>query len=43
MVKKGDKAVYNFVQNDNKQCLTVLFTINAIGMLAPPMIIFKYE
>lgn len=40
LVKKGDKAVYNFIHNDNKECLTVLFTANAAGTLAPPMILF---
>ncbi|XP_018369512.1 PREDICTED: tigger transposable element-derived protein 1-like [Trachymyrmex cornetzi] len=43
LVKKGDKAVYNFTQNDEKECLTVLFMTNAMGTLVPPMIIFPYE
>lgn len=43
LVKKGDKAVYNFTQNDEKECLTVLFNLNAAGQLAPPMIVFPYE
>ncbi|XP_039314369.1 tigger transposable element-derived protein 1-like [Solenopsis invicta] len=43
LVKKGDKAVYNFTQNDEKECLTVLFTTNAMGALVSPMIVFPYE
>ena len=43
IVKKGNKAVNSFVQNDEKECLTVLFTTNARGTLAPPMILFPYE
>jgi len=43
LVRKGDKAVYNFTQNDEKKCLTVLFMTNATGALVPPMIVFPYE
>lgn len=43
MVRKGDKTVYNFTQNDEKECLAVLFMANAAGALVPPMIIFPYE
>ncbi|TGZ48732.1 Tigger transposable element-derived-like protein [Temnothorax longispinosus] len=43
LVKKGDKAVYNFINNDDKECLTVLFTASAAGAMAPPMILFTYE
>ena len=43
LVKKGDKAVYNFTQNDEKERLMVLFMTNAVGTLVPPMIIFPYE
>ncbi|XP_071640828.1 uncharacterized protein [Temnothorax longispinosus] len=43
LTKKGDKAVYNYVQNDEKECLTVLFMTNANGDLVPPMIVFAYE
>lgn len=31
--KKRDKAVYTFTQNDEKECLTVLFTASASGLL----------
>ncbi|RLU20864.1 hypothetical protein DMN91_007478 [Ooceraea biroi] len=43
LVRKGDKAIYNFTQNDEKECLTVLFMTNASGTLAPPMIVFPYK
>ncbi|XP_067215467.1 uncharacterized protein [Linepithema humile] len=43
LVRKGDKAVYNFTQNDEKECLTVLFMTNATGALVSPMIVFPYE
>lgn len=43
LVKKGDKAVYNFTQNDEKECLIVLFMTNAMGALVSPMIVFPYE
>lgn len=43
LAKRGDKAVYNFTQNDDKECLTVLFMTNANGQLPPPMIVFSYE
>jgi len=43
LVRKGDKAVYSFTQNDEKECLTVLFMTNATGALVPPMIVFSYE
>lgn len=42
-VKKGQKQVYTITGNDEKECLTVLFTANAAGELAPPMIVFSYE
>ncbi|KAJ8909255.1 hypothetical protein NQ315_010869 [Exocentrus adspersus] len=34
---------YQKVNADEKECLTVLMTGNAAGIVAPPMIIFKYE
>ena len=43
MVRTGEKAVYSHVANDDKECITVLLTVNAAGMVAPPMIVFKYE
>lgn len=43
LVRKGDKTTYNFISNDDKECLTCLMTANADGMLLPPMIMFSYE
>ncbi|XP_050499973.1 uncharacterized protein LOC126880248 isoform X2 [Diabrotica virgifera virgifera] len=46
LARKGDKTVYQQVNPDEKECLTVLagcLTGNAAGKLAPPMVIFKYE
>ncbi|XP_011687067.1 PREDICTED: uncharacterized protein LOC105449508 [Wasmannia auropunctata] len=31
------------MQNDEKECLTVLFMTNATGALIPPMIVFPYQ
>lgn len=41
-VKKGDKAIYKFVNNDEKECLTTLFMVNAKGMLGP-LVLFSYK
>ena len=43
LVKKGDKTVYNVINNNDKECLTCLITANAAGALLPPMIMFNYE
>lgn len=43
LTKKGDKNVYNAGTNDDKENLTVLVTANAAGVLAPPLVVFKYE
>ncbi|KAJ8941959.1 hypothetical protein NQ314_010178 [Rhamnusium bicolor] len=43
LVRKGDKTAYNFINNDEKECLTTLITANAAGMLVPPMVMFNYE
>lgn len=43
LAKKGTKAVYNYANSDEKECLTTLITGNACGQLAPPMVIFAYE
>jgi len=42
-VKKGEKCVYNIIQNDDKECLTTLFVASASGDLAPPLVIFSYK
>ena len=43
IVEKEEKAMYNFVHKDEKECLTALFTLSATGVLAPSMIIFPYK
>lgn len=44
LVAKGDRAVDGYIFNeDNKECLTVLFMTNAKGDLPPPMVVFPYE
>ena len=43
LTRKGDKAVYSFVQNDEKECLTVLFTVNAAGMMLPSFVLLFYQ
>lgn len=42
-VRKGEKTVYNFINNDEKECLTTLICGNARGMLAPPMVMFSFK
>ncbi|KAL0102680.1 hypothetical protein PUN28_018176 [Cardiocondyla obscurior] len=32
-----------FINNDEKECLTTLFCGNAIGKIAPPMVIFSFK
>ncbi|CAB0015846.1 unnamed protein product [Nesidiocoris tenuis] len=43
LAPKGAKNVYLTVNNDEKGCVTVLLTANALGEIAPPMVVFKYE
>ncbi|XP_077268790.1 uncharacterized protein LOC143900891 [Temnothorax americanus] len=43
LVKKGDKTVYNFINNDEKECLTTLICGSASGKIASPMVIFSYK
>lgn len=40
---KGNKNVYNIVNNNEKESLTVLMAGNASGQLAPPLILFSYQ
>ncbi len=40
---KGDKTVYKYAANGEKECVTILVTANAAGKKAPPMIVYKYE
>lgn len=43
LVKKGEKAVYNFVNNDEKDCFTTFITSNAADQLPPPMIVYSFK
>ncbi|KMQ88832.1 tigger transposable element-derived protein 6-like protein, partial [Lasius niger] len=41
LVKKGEKTVYNFINSNEKECITTLMTGNAAGELFPPMIMIS--
>ncbi|KAF6217229.1 hypothetical protein GE061_001583 [Apolygus lucorum] len=43
LAQKGNKTIYQHVNNDEKECITVLVTANAAGQFAPPLLVFKYE
>ncbi|TGZ32087.1 Tigger transposable element-derived protein 6-like protein [Temnothorax longispinosus] len=43
LARKGSKSVYKVVHGDEKESLTVLFIVNAEGIMLPPMILFWYE
>lgn len=43
MAKKGNKTVYQQVNPDEKECLTVLVTGSAAGAVPPPTVLFKYK
>lgn len=43
IVKKGAKSVYTVVSGDEKECLTVLFMVNAAGSMVPPMVLHAYK
>ncbi|XP_015113538.1 uncharacterized protein LOC107038782 [Diachasma alloeum] len=43
LVRKGDRTDFSFAHNHVDECATSLFTANAAGTLAPPMIVFKQE
>ncbi|XP_030751725.1 jerky protein homolog-like [Sitophilus oryzae] len=43
LAPKGDKSVYQQVNSDEKECLTVLVTGNAAGQIPPPMVVFRYD
>lgn len=40
LAPKGSKNVYNIVDNNEKENVTVLITANAEGTIAPPMVLF---
>lgn len=43
LVRKSSKMVYNFVNNDDKECLTALIGGNAAGNLMPSMVVYSYQ
>lgn len=43
MAKKGDKTVYSFITNDEKECLTALIMCNSKGELPPPLVMYSYK
>ncbi|XP_020294258.1 uncharacterized protein LOC109859930 [Pseudomyrmex gracilis] len=43
LAEKRSKNIYNIVNNNEKQNVTVLVTANAAGQLAPTMVVFAYK
>lgn len=43
LARRGSKTVYKVVHDDEKESITVLFTVNAKGTLLPPFILYWYE
>lgn len=43
LARKGEKLVYSFVHNDEKECITTLFAGSASGKQPPPMVIYSYQ
>ena len=43
LAKKGCKTVYQQVNPDEKECVTVLLTGSASGIVAPTVVLFKYK
>lgn len=43
LARRGCKAVYKVVAGDDKESLTVLFTVSAAGIMLPPLILYWYE
>lgn len=43
LAPKGEKSIYLSVNNDEKECLTVLISTNGCEDMAPPMIVFRYN
>ena len=41
--RKGSKSVHNVVTGNDKNTISVLFTITGAGEMAPPMISFSYQ
>lgn len=43
LARRGQKAVYNRSENDEKECVTALLGGNAAGMQTPPMLVYPYK
>ena len=43
LARKGSRAVYKVVAGNEKESITVLFTVNADGIMLPPFLLFWYE
>ena len=43
LVERGSKNVYGIVNNNEKEAISVLITANAVGQLAPPMVLMPYK
>ncbi|XP_071578860.1 uncharacterized protein [Temnothorax nylanderi] len=43
IARKGARSVYKVVNGDEKECLTVLFMVNAAGVMVPPMVMYWYQ
>ncbi|XP_037047986.1 uncharacterized protein LOC119082540 [Bradysia coprophila] len=43
LAKRGQRAVYNRSQNDEKECVTALLGGNAAGIQTPPMLVYAYK
>ena len=43
LIQRGSKTVYNLAKSNDKECLTSMFTANAAGNLAPPIVMFRYQ
>lgn len=42
-VRAGQKAVYNFTKNDEKECITTLIMGNAASKMDPPLLMFALK
>ncbi|XP_033223648.1 uncharacterized protein LOC117177211 [Belonocnema kinseyi] len=43
IIQRGSKTVHNLAKSNDKECLISMFTANAAGNLAPPMVMFRYQ
>lgn len=43
LFSRGEKCVYTIVNNNEKECLTVMVSGNANGDVCPSMIVYQYE